>query len=98
MTAYHDYEPHLASAMGLRNWPSKEDVERIASRVASEAGLRLSDLTRLNGSRHVTHTRRAAWRAIIDETRCSIKGLAIVWGCDRRGIQRAMSCHGAVNR
>lgn len=70
--------------------PSRETVERVAAAVAVSAGLSLADVVGASRKRPHARARRDAIRQIISETGCSIKGLARVWGCDRRSIQRGL--------
>ena len=52
-----------------------------------------ADLTDVLGSSTAQlpfRARKLAWRGIVDETGCSIRGLALVWGCDHKAIDRAL--------
>lgn len=71
--------------------PSREAVERIAASVARRAGLPTNSLFFKMYEGAVVRARQTAFRRILRETGCSMNGLADVWGCDLKCVQRAVS-------
>lgn len=77
------------------NRPERADVERIIRSVARRAGVPWPNLMHVQHDREVVALRERAWLRILRETGCSITGLADVWGCDRKSIQRAIQKAGS---
>ena len=72
------------------NRPERTDVERIIRSVARSAGVPWPNLIHITHDRETVRLRARAFVRIMRETGCSISGLAQVWGCDRKSIQRAV--------
>lgn len=79
-----------ASAMGRLPAPPRELVLRIASEAADQVGATLGEVLGDGRSRKAVEGRRRAWCRLVLEEHYTILGTATVWGCERRGIQRAL--------
>ena len=73
-----------------RRWPTREDIERVVGEVSIEYGVTPVVIIGASHSAKACRARRAAWHRVLIETGCTILGLARVWGCERRSIQRAL--------
>ena len=70
-----------------RRRPTRMVVEDAIYRAALNDGLTSDDV--LHGRRRCdSAARRDAWMAILDDSGCSVAGLAHVWGIDRQAIHR----------
>ena len=76
------------------NRPDREFVQGIVEIEAWRHGV---DTATVYASRSPASkaARRRAWRRILDETGCSINGLATVWGIDRQAIWRVEQARAA---
>jgi hypothetical protein len=70
--------------------PKRELVEQIAMEEAQKAGLDPVTVLGASPREDLYAVRQRAWLRLLDETGCSILGLATVWGCDRKSIQRTL--------
>lgn len=71
--------------------PDRRTVARIAAEEATAAGVAPCDVTGMGRSPKVWEARCRAWRRILRETRCSVDGLAAVWGCHSQSIRHALA-------
>lgn len=71
--------------------PSHEVVQSVVETTATARRLTASDLTGTKRGPRYTAARIECWRKIIDQTKCSMNGLATVWGCDRQLIRRMLA-------
>jgi hypothetical protein len=67
--------------------PSASTVEACVQKAASAAGLAPVEVIGASRERRASAARRAAWATLL-RAGYSISGIATVWGCDRRSIQR----------
>lgn len=76
--------------------PPRTLVECIAAQEGQRAGLPVATVLGASHAWPAVAARRAAWRRLIHDHGCSINGVATVWGCERRDIQRALkaAAHG----
>ncbi len=72
------------------NRPERAVVERVIRSVARSAGVPWANLIHVMHDRELVALRERAWLRIMRETGCSVTGLAEVWGCDRKSVQRAI--------
>ena len=70
--------------------PPRAIVQRHAERAAYTAGADLSAVLGPNTAALAYSARCVAWRAIMAETGCSLRGLAEVWGCDHKAVHRGV--------
>jgi hypothetical protein len=62
----------------------------VVETVASERKVEVSALFGMHIDPAAIAARRECYRRVIDQTGCSVKGLAKVWGCDHQSIRRAL--------
>lgn len=70
--------------------PSVELVERIAGEEAARASVSLVQVLGVERRQIYTHPRKRAWVRLVVEEGFPVLGVAMTWGCHRRGIQRAL--------
>lgn len=72
--------------------PARKEVERILAEVADMERIGCREVLFGRTRKHAS-VRHQVWRRVVEETGCSIHGLAVVWGADnstvRTGIKRA---------
>lgn len=70
--------------------PDRGVVERVAVAVATEHGVDLEKITLMAQTPAAVAARRECYRRVLDQTGCSVKGLAYVWGCDHQTIRKSL--------
>lgn len=72
--------------------PAKRPPGAVVRQVVAEEAFRAGLLSKqiLGRAPKFAGPRRTAMRRIITETGCSRQGLAQVWGCDRRAVEKSM--------
>lgn len=70
--------------------PDRGVVKRVASAVAVEHGVALEKITLMDQAPAAVAARRECYRRVLDQTGCSVKGLAHVWGCDHQTIRKSL--------
>lgn len=85
-----------ASAMGRLPAPPHDLVLSIAAEEAERVGSTLGEVLGVGRTRVAIRGRKRAWRRLVLEERYTIVGVARVWGCHRRGIQRALASGAAA--
>lgn len=73
--------------------PDRDVVLDIAKKVARRAGLDWQELFAANHKPAVVCARAEAMCLIRDQTKCSFRGLAEVWGTDGSGVCRLIAKH-----
>jgi len=75
----------------MANEPCRQVVNRITARVSALAGVNPSDVCMAMYDRKLVAIRDEVFRQVLAETGCTMMGLARVWGCHYRAIQRAVA-------
>lgn len=75
--------------------PDRAVVELVASAVAAERGVDAVAILAMSRDADAISARRETYRRIIDQTGCSMQGLAKVWGCDHQSVRRALMARAA---
>lgn len=70
--------------------PDAAVVERIAQEEADKVGVPVIQVLAMHRRKLAVIARANAYRRILRETGCSLRGLAAAWGCDRVGIRYAL--------
>jgi hypothetical protein len=82
--------PNYRRRRGHANRPARETVIRIAAEEAARQGVSFDLVVGIRLFPEVRRARVAVWARVLQETLCSVNGLAVVWGCDRQCIQKAV--------
>lgn len=75
---------------GSGNRPPVLVVQRIANEEAERHKVDPDTLFAMSRKPRSRAARTIAWLRIMEETQCSMNGLADVWGCDRQAIWRVV--------
>lgn len=71
------------------NKPDAAVVNRIIGEVSASTGVPRNAIVGIYGKRPTLAARVECWNRIIEETACSVYGLAMTWGCEPQAIRRA---------
>lgn len=70
--------------------PRREVVNKVVEDVAADLRICSALVTGTSCLPAALVARRRAWKTIMELERCSVSGLATVWGCDRQSIHRGL--------
>jgi hypothetical protein len=79
-----------AEGMERKPWktrPTREQVEQAAIAAANAAGVSADAVLGPARHRHIVRARKATWLDLMGRG-YSLVGIALVWGCDRKSLQR----------
>lgn len=80
----------------VSNKPDLALVNRIIGEVSAKSGVSIDHILSSRRTHVALAARVECWNRIIEETQCSVYGLALVWGCDAQGIRRLRRSTGAT--
>lgn len=71
--------------------PSRQLIEAVVFEEAEREGVTMLDVLGVSRVVKARRARNRAWLRLVLEERFPILGVAEAWGCERRGIQRALA-------